>query len=472
MKRILKTLAWAAAGILVIAVAIAALGYQLFVRAPSAADVVPAADQAQSRKQDLDYLRYVMSFDRSFSDDARAEFDKAIDDLEARAGELDDAKLEMGVMRAIAFADNGHTALRGTGWGSYHLQVLPVRFAWFAEGLFIVKADPSLADVLGAQVLQIAGHPVEELTRALYPYYGGPEALRRELAPHLMESPPALHAIGLVPSPTEATLQLRLRDGSETERTIVARTEQPPEDSTLRWPKRSLSPLPLPDEKLQWVHVLDGVQPLPPYLSNPNQKYWHTYLDDGRRLFVQINKLLDQGETPFKVYLERLLQEIALKQPHEVIVDLRFSSGGNYQLAGDFSRQLPELLPADGRIFVLSSGNTFSAAIVTAARLKYFGGARTMIVGEPMGDREEFWAEGTRKQFPKSKLVATYATGYHDWQRGCHDLLKCYWVNLFMDVSAGELTPTLRAPLRFSDYVAGKDSALEALQTALQPPSS
>jgi hypothetical protein len=472
MKRILKALGWVAAGVIVLTAALAALGYQLFVRAPDAADVAPATDQTQARQQDLDYVRYVMTFDRSFSDVARAAFDKTMDELAAHAGELDDAKLEMGVMRAIALADNGHTALRETGWGSYHLQVLPLRFAWFAEGLFIVKADSALADLLGAQVLSIAGRPAEALARDLYPYYGGPDSLRHELAPHLMQSPQALHAIGLAPSPKEAMLALKLRDGSESERTIAARTEQPPEDSTLRWPKRSLSPVPLPEEKLSWVHVLDGLDPLPPYLRNPNRKYWHMYLDGGRRLFVQINKLLDQGDTPFKVYLAQLLQEIAVEKPHDVIVDLRFSSGGNYELASDFSRRLPELLPADGRIFVLSSGDTFSAAIVTAARLKYFGGARTAIVGEPMGDREEFWAEGTRKQLPNSKMTATYATGYHDWERGCRDVLKCYWVNLFMDVPAGELSPTMAAPLRFSDYVAGKDSAFEALQAASQPPST
>lgn len=473
MKRILKALAWVVAGVIVLTAALAGTGYYLFFRTPSAANVAPATDRAQANLQDLEYLKYVMSFDRSFSPEARAAFDKAMEDLTARAAQLDDAQFEMEVTRAVALADNGHTGIRETAWGSYHLPVMPVSFAWFAEGLFIVKAQPAHADLLGAQVVAIAGKPVEELARELYPYYGGPDSLRHEMTPHLMQSPPALHAIGLAPSATEATLTLRLRDGSESERTIVARAQQPPEDTTLRWPKRSLSPVPLPDEKSTWVHLLDGVDRLPLYLRNPNQKYWHAYVDERQRqLFVQINKLLDQGDTPFKVYLDRLLTEIAANKPRDVIIDFRFSSGGNYQLAADFSERLPALLPADGRILILTSGNTFSAAIVTAARLKYFGGARTLIVGEPMGDREEFWAEGSRGVLPNSKLVARYSTGYHDWEQGCRNLATCFWINLLLDVPAGELSPTLAAPLRFSDYVAGKDSALEAIAGASPPPST
>src|SRR5437867_9535868 len=54
----------------------------------------------------------------------------------------------------------------------------------------------------------------------------------------------------------------------------------------------------------------------------------------------------------------------------DLIVDLRFNSGGDDTLTSTFTKALPAALPPDGRIFILTSANTFSAGIATAARLR------------------------------------------------------------------------------------------------------
>lgn len=468
-KRVLIGAGWTVAGLLTCVLALAGTGYYLFFRQAPTADLPPPQDPAQANRQDLEYLRSAMRLDSSFSPQARAAFDASIDSLIERAGQLDAASLEMEITRAVALADNAHTSVRETTWGSQRLAHIPLRFAQFAEGVFVVKADPALADLLGAQVLAIDGQRIDVLARKLRPYVGGPDALAREFLLHLLATPPALHAVGLAKSAGEVSLTLKLRDQSEIERTVVTRQDATVPDNTFRWPKRALSPVPIPGDEAQWAHVLDDATDLPAYLSRPNSRYWHIYMSDPDLLYIQVNRLLNEGDTPLDAYLAGVLSEMRERRPRHVVIDVRFSPGGNYQLAAQFTEALPNALPPDGRIFVLTSGNTFSAALITVARVEHFGGERVTLVGEPLGDREQFWAEGSKIVLPNSAITVGYSTGYHDWEHGCHSLVKCFWPNLLNGVAAGKLTVGISAPLRFSDYVSGRDTALEAVKQAIRP---
>jgi hypothetical protein len=89
-----------------------------------------------------------------------------------------------------------------------------------------------------------------------------------------------------------------------------------------------------------------------------------------------------------------------------------------------------------------------------------------VIVGEPIGDYPQFWAEAAaRIVLPNSGLRIGYATGYHDWEHGCSlaDVLVCYLPNYKIGVAGGDLSPTVPAPWSFADYLAGKDTAIESV---------
>jgi hypothetical protein len=146
-----------------------------------------------------------------------------------------------------------------------------------------------------------------------------------------------------------------------------------------------------------------------------------------------------------------------------VVVDLRYSQGGDYTQAADFSRGIADALPTDGRIFILTSGNTFSAAISTVARLRFFAGARVTQVGEPMGDRGAFWGEGDKVLLPNSKIAVRYATAYHDWENGCslEQITTCFLFNYIYGVAPGSLTPHITASPRFATYAAGRDEVMD-----------
>ena len=151
------------------------------------------------------------------------------------------------------------------------------------------------------------------------------------------------------------------------------------------------------------------------------------------------------------------------------IIDLQRRAGSlsSAELEMEVARlaALAETLPENGHIFVLTGGNTYSAAIITAARLKYLGRDPAVIPGEPMGDRERFWAEGGRMALPNSGVQMGYATAMPDWKRGCRlvEIRDCYLINYVIGVPAGSLAPNEPVVPRFADYATGEDTALPAL---------
>ncbi|HTN98914.1 MAG TPA: hypothetical protein VL101_18195 [Nordella sp.] len=460
-----RILYWLAGGVIVLAVpviATALLMYRVWRPAPEAS-YPPPASPAEANLQDLDYLGKVAERDRSFTPEARAGFRRRLAELMPQAATFDRARLAVEVARLTALADNGHTnAVIYFGKGSF--RSLPIRLGTFADGLFVVKAREDSVEFLGAELLAVDGRPIDQLLGQLRNFIGGADTLFANHAPRLLTSPELLHAAGLGDNPTQSRLRLRLPDGTEIERTLSASTSEPLSRKNY-WPVRDLSPVPIvnnPGGNVVWPHVLHRRR-VPIYLSRPDQAYWHETSEESRLLYLQINRIKNSWPEPLETYLDSVLGEIRVKGIKTVAVDLRFNRGGDYLLTADFTRRLAETVPADGRIFILTGTNTYSAGIVTLARLRYFAGERGLQIGGPVGDRGQFWGEGGRVVLPNSRISIRYATGYHDWEKGCGltDITRCFLFNYVFGVAPGSLAPQVETRLTFADYLAGRDPAME-----------
>jgi hypothetical protein len=451
----LRLLAIAAALFALVAMPLAIILYPALKPYPKA-DLPAATSQRDRNLQDLAHLRRLPEVERSFTAEGRAAFIQAIAALELRAGELDRAGLAMAAAKAVALADNGHTNVLGLA-GSYGFNAVPIRLGWFADGLFVIATDDERRQLLGGEVLGVNGRSTADLVEALRPSVGGPANLAREFVPNFLISPELLHAAGLAATANGSTFELRLAGGGAGSVDIAANAATRGPANRFLWPKGNLSPQ---GQASGWRHVLDGVA-LPTYLTRPEANYWHGYPADDL-LYVQINRVNDQGPAGLSAYLSGMLDAVAKKPVRNAIVDLRFNSGGDYTLTTDFTRRLPELLPASGKLFILTSANTFSAAISTAARLKHFAGARAVIVGEAMGDRSRFWGEGGVTLLPNSKIAVRYTTAFHDWEHGCSlsQIKTCFLLNYVYGVSAGDLRPKVTIAASFADYAAGKDPVM------------
>ena len=144
-----------------------------------------------------------------------------------------------------------------------------------------------------------------------------------------------------------------------------------------------------------------------------------------------------------------------------VVVDLRLNSGGNLEVARDFMKRLAreDWAGRPGRLFVVVGRCTFSAGLYHAAQMKQFSPA--FFVGEPVGDRLDYWAEGGEIVLPYSGVVIWYSNGFHRYSQVSYPENQPYYEEL----SIPALGPDASTPLSSTDYFAGRDPALEAIRS-------
>jgi hypothetical protein len=193
----------------------------------------------------------------------------------------------------------------------------------------------------------------------------------------------------------------------------LARTDEPTE---AWW---DLSPL-HPGRDGPWASALavDSAR-LPLYLRAPARNYWYEYQPKSRVMYVQYNRSQNEPGSPFgetaNAFGARLLGEIARRNPRKLVVDLRFNTGGNLQLADSMFRAIAALpMSAErGRLFVITGRATFSAGVTHVAMLRQL--TRAVLIGERPGEGLDFWAEGGNYILPHSRLSMHYANGFHSY---------------------------------------------------------
>jgi hypothetical protein len=167
-------------------------------------------------------------------------------------------------------------------------------------------------------------------------------------------------------------------------------------------------------------------------------------------------------------FLTTTLEEIRRAKPANIILDMRLNGGGDLNNTRDFAKALPTL--TSGRIFVLTSPWTFSAAISTVGYLKQAGGNRVTIVGEMVGDRLEFWAEGRLTRLPYTFAAMSWSSQRHDYKTGCRPYNDCHGVVVRNPIFVQSLAPDIEAPLTIEAFIAGRDPGMDAIARSLRSP--
>ena len=424
---------------------------------PPAPALAKPRDAREANLQDLDYLARLVDYDRSFSDEARVEFARRLARIRESAATLSRGELFLGIAKAVAVAGNPHTSVERGFWRAY-LNSAPVRFEWFAEGLYVVRARADAVELLGRRVVAIDGMSPELIVRDASKYFGGPQEHGRVSSLLVMESPEALRH--LYPAVPGDRLALSLDDGSGNVVRVQLPAVSPREAPPVVRPGRLLSP---ESQFAEGQHVWKGVldQAVPVSLREPSRNLYAQRLAEDT-VYLHLWSIRSDSRGPMD---EQIRAALAPRGKwHRIVIDLRFDTGGDYPDLLKAMKELPSRLAADGKAVIVMDNTTFSAAIITAALVKHFVGAeRTVIVGERPRDRLVFWAEGNQMTLPNSKIDVNISTGMHDWARGCRDWSRCHWPNIWHgSIGVGTVEPDVKVSWSFEDYRRGVDTVLEA----------
>ncbi len=421
---------------------------------------LPSVTEPRSRvdawRQDLDHVeRRFLAYDRSYSDDTRAEAVRRLEQLRGELGQLSDPEIVVRLSQIAALADNAHTRMYLLR-NRLALRRYPVRMWWFRDGLYVVRASPEYANMLRCRVTTIAGVDVQSLRDQVGELFAGNESWVNYKSPYFMASPEILQGLGVLDTDA-ARFAVECNGGIQeieiTPDTLIALTRP-----TENW--WSLSPLHV-DSTFQTVSAFDTTAVgVPLYLQQPSQHYWMIYLAELDVLYLQYNRSQNMSDGPsFSDFAESVFAEIDGRDIRAVAVDLRFNTGGNQGTARAFFEELASHPKVADRLFVITGPATFSAGLYHAGQLAEGGRAR--LVGQHPGDHLDSWSEGGNIVLPHSGYTMHFANGFHSGSTA----EPPSGVRLMSDLSVESLEPGVPVQMSFVEYVRGEDLALhEALR--------
>jgi len=332
---------------------------------------------------------------------------------------------------------------------------------WFGDNWVIARADSANRDLVGALVLRVEHKSSAEVFRKARDLFGGTDPYRHWNTEPLLENAGVLHALGLAAKPDRVTFDILLGNGHHVTRALrfVRKSELPSGQA----PQRVWSPAPWPGEiEHGWAAV--NPEPTPLYLQQGERNFRVIPLPELDSVYLQMRTHFDAPEETMAGFQQQADEAITRFHPGNLIVDLRFDSGGDIDLTREWQRTLPTRIP--GRIYVVVGPYTFSAGIVAAAALKHDARDRARVVGEDVGDRLSWWSEGNDVCAPNSKYCLHRTTGLWDLVHGCAGRPECYGDKY--DARVESLKPDLYAPLTARTFVAGRDPAMEAIKREIE----
>lgn len=437
---------------------IAATFVLLFAAAVSA----QALSDADKHREDIaQFRRDFFDKDRSYPPAARREAERQLAVLEKAAGSLDAAAFDLALARITALADNGHT-LAAAAPRSRRYERVDLRLVPFGEEFYVLRVKAEHADLLGARLVSVDGVPMAALRPTFRALSGGTPAWRDRNAPYFLESPPQLRAAGIGKGGVAPVYAFINGEGKTLERTFSvspAGADRVGGNAT-RWMFPVLAPL----EDRAWRTLIEAER-APWALQEPVKRFRWRHDAALDAVVIDMRQSNNSANEKLADFFEGVEKLIAETRPTHLVLDLRFNGGGDLTTTRDFAEKLPTLVK--GRIFALTSPWTFSAAISTLGYLKQAAPARVTIVGEAVGDRLQFFAEGRTATLAHSKEVVLHATERHDYQDGCRKFDDCHRHVVTRPIAVASLDPDIAAPWTIEAYRAARDPAMEAVAAAL-----
>jgi hypothetical protein len=350
----------------------------------------------------------------------RERFDREIAGIIESVPKLSDPEVKLALRRLTAMIGDPHTRI------SYNVErTYPITLHQFSDGVFVSAAMEEYKSALGAKLIKIGETDIERAIEAVRPFVTFENEWRfKHQFPNYLTDPENLYLLKILPSADEGDFTFENGDGN---RFVV-----------------KLRPVST-KELIKFVTPFDSPGKTPLYLRNPEEYYWYEYLPDSKTLYLHYRRCADMPSQPFNRFAAALLKFMDENPIERMVIDLRMNVGGNSTIFEPFIKALSRRRNVNqtGRLFALIGRGTFSSACLNALRLKRE--TKAILVGEPTGQRPNSYGEVKAMTLPHSKLRVQYSTRYFKT----------------MDGDPPALAPDIQVELSSSDYVSGRDPALE-----------
>jgi hypothetical protein len=359
----------------------------------------------------------------------QADFEAAVKALHDRVPQLTEDEIIVGLMKIMALVKDGHSGIIPRAY--FRSGLYPVKFYLFSDGLFVQRAAPEYAEMVGGRVVKIGNLSAEDAFKAVsLAAWADNEMGKKDIAPTLLKIPEIL--AGTKISEDKQKLSLVVEIGGK-QKTFEIR------------PTAKIETLFQTDAN--WTDASGKSNP-PLYRKNPGNLYWFEYLKDQKLVYVQQNGIAHKPDEPVDVFYRRVMDFVAANEVEKFVLDLRHNGGGN-----NFLNRLPviEIIKSKinrrGKFFVITGRETFSAAQNFVNQIEKY--TEAVFVGEPTAAHPNHYGDNRTFELPNSKLTVRAST--------------LWWQDLDPRDSRQWTAPEIAAEMSSEDYRKNIDPAMEAI---------
>ncbi len=330
--------------------------------------------------------------------------------------------------KLVAYTGDGHSFVVGrtTRYGDY-----PFFIDYFGEDMHIISIDEKNKHLLGAKIIAFDRTSVIEAKKLIKPFtpFVNTSSIKRESI-YFYRHPGLLFAAGISESAKQVELTLQLINGDQVTQTFYDNSKQ-----EIKWSR---------------LQENDGVN-TPLHRQKADKRQWLKYLPDNNSLYLHYGLVVEKEKGDIRNLSQTLIKAIDKHQADRLIIDIRHNPGGDSYYNAAMINVISNLknINQRGNLFVLTSRNTFSAAINFAGNLEMR--TKAIFIGEKVGDTSSFPGEsGPQASFklPNSSIVANLS--FSEWNATFdYDQRDAIGLDIPVDTS-------------FTDFITGKDPVLQA----------
>ncbi|MCK4775341.1 MAG: tetratricopeptide repeat protein, partial [Candidatus Krumholzibacteria bacterium] len=306
----------------------------------------------------------------------------------------------------------------------------PLDIYWFDDDIYVVNASREYRDLIGARLVKVNDMPVRKAIEAVRPFLSAENEFGiKSRNTGTILTAEWLYASGISTQVDEAVFSLE-KNGQQM--TVAM---------------KPVHYLPV----CYWLFGRTVDNNTCPVISNPrkNNYLFELHPDTGSLVF-EFNSVVDQedGES-LAEFTKRLERFVADHQFERFVIDLRANDGGNSGLLPPLVSFIRDnvKINREGKLFVITSRNTFSAAVMFAAMLD--NNTRAILVGEPSSQGVKFYGSPQVMSLPNSGMEFMVSSNLAQVSLDCD--------------RRDRIAPDIRTFYTWADYAAGRDPAMEAI---------
>ncbi|NQZ09688.1 MAG: hypothetical protein HRT35_21265 [Algicola sp.] len=356
----------------------------------------------------------------------RDKFDQQFNKISQHLHSWTSDRIKIEMMHLVAMLNDGHTIIPPQPAIDFH--ILPIVLHKFEDGFYIIDAARHYSHLINKKLVKIGNTPVKQVFEQIKQHIGTEHISGKyDRASLYLGMTELLFELGLSPMNTRALV--------EVESAGVTEVTEMRGEPYYQW-------------YAFYMLAKNEREPLPYAHRLSKQNYWSEFDQSSGILTININNIKNDSDGPtFKVFSTMVGEQIKKMKFKKVVVDLRDNRGGSNFMARHFSTMLAKAykLNTPGKLFVLTSGRTFSAAVNLSSLLE--NQTNAIFVGQPTGQGPNQYGDATGVKLDNSGIFLFIST--------------LPWRGSFEQDKRTTITPHYPIKYYFADYLNDKDPAMD-----------